>query len=240
MSENTPLHVATENGDPRKKLKALRRLRKDITRRIDKLRTVRGRDNCLRMARSLPEDLTGNKGIPMVITNDRLDLDPWALPCLNGVIDLRTGELKPGWLEDFHTKQAPVKWLGIDCPAPHFEAYINEILDGEINANYYRRVSGYAVTGWSTEPAFFVLYGYGRNGKTMLVRIKQRVLGRLVATLPAEVLLDQGKGRNAASASPDIIALHGARLAIASETDKGAKISSSRVKIGRASCRERV
>ena len=65
----------------------------------------------------------------------------------------------------------------------------------------------------------------------MLVRIKQRVLGRLVATLPAEVLLDQCKGRNAASASPDIMALHGARLAIASETDEGAKISSSRVKL---------
>ena len=44
------------------------------------------------------------------------------------------------------------------------------------------------------------------------------------------VLLDQGKNRNAAGPSPDIMSLRGLRMAFASETDEGQRFSSTRVK----------
>ena len=230
MSDARPATLSG-SSDPRKEVKFLKKLRRDIVKRIKKLRTVRGRENCLRMARTLPPHLEEGNRVPMVITTDRLDLNPWALPCLNGVVNLQTGELKPGRPEDFHTKQAPVKWSGIETPAPHFEAFVKEILDSAELAEYLRRVIGYAATGWSTEPAFFVLHGSGRNGKSVLVRTLQSVLGPLVQSLPSEALLDQGKSRNAAGPSPDILILRGCRIAVASETQEGAKIAEARVKL---------
>lgn len=204
-----------------------------ILKRVDRLRSVRGRQNCLSFA------TTCGHG-SLVVTGERLDSNPWLLPCRNGVIDLRTGRLRPGEPDDLMTKGANVDFPkdcdeylvnGTNSPCPTWEAFILEIMAGDqAKADYLARLFGYGITGLTQEHVFAVLFGHGRNGKGTLTETLQHVLGPLAAPVPAELLLDQGKVSNPAGPSPHLMALRGLRLAFCSETDQGRRFSAARVK----------
>lgn len=201
-----------------------------LRRRVNRLRSQPGRLRCLDFAKS-------NREAPLAIRGDEIDRMPWMLPVANGVIDLRTGELTPGRPEDCLLRYSPITWEGLDAPCPEWERYVTEVMgDDPEMAAFLQRVFGYGITGLSREHVFLVLYGRGRNGKSVMVEIIQKVLGvengaaALAAPIQSEMLLDQGKNRNASGPTPDIMALRGLRIAVASETDEGQKFSSSRVK----------
>lgn len=201
-----------------------------LRRRVNRLRSQAGRLRCLDFAKT-------NSEAPLAIRGDEIDRAPWMLPVANGVIDLHTGELTPGRPEDYLLRYSPIRWEGLDAPCPEWERYVTEVMgDDQEMAAFLQRVFGYGVTGLSREHVFLVLYGRGRNGKSVMVEIIQQVLGvengaaALAAPIQSEMLLDQGKNRNASGPTPDIMALRGLRIAVASETDEGQKFSSSRVK----------
>lgn len=198
--------------------------------RAFRLRTTGGRKACLEFART-------NNEIPCAIGGDEIDRNPMALPVANGVIDLRTGELRPGRPEDYLMKSSPVEWHGIDAPCPEWEKAILEMQDGDIEmVNFLRRVWGYGITGLAREHIFLVLCGKGRNGKSIMADTIREALGGnsgsdpLATPIQAEMLLDQGRNRSSSGPSPDIMSLRGVRIAFASETDEGQKFSPARVK----------
>mgnify|MGYP000457002986 CR=1 FL=1 len=192
--------------------------------RITKLRTERGRQNCLKFATTNPSKTTATTG-------DIFDQNPWLLACKNGVVDLRTGELYPGQPGDYISKASPVAYPGIEAPCPTWDKTLREIFGEETDIiSYMARLFGYAITGLSSENVLPVLWGQGRNGKTTIVEVISRILGPLAAPIQAEMLLDQGRNRSSAGPSPDIMALRGLRLAFASEADEGRKFSPSRIK----------
>lgn len=197
--------------------------------RAHKLRSQSGRMRCLDFAKT-------NLEAPLAIRGDEIDCAPWALPVANGVIDLKTGDIRDGRPDDYMMKSSPVKWEGIDAPCPTWERFVLEVMDDAPDmASFLQRLFGYGITGLSTEHVFVVFFGRGRNGKGIMTEVIQEVLGGRDATaalagpIQSEMLMDQGK-RNAAGPSPDIMALRGLRLAFASETDEGQKFSSARVK----------
>ncbi len=197
--------------------------------RAHKLRSQSGRMRCLDFAKT-------NLEAPLAIRGDEIDCDPWALPVANGVIDLKTGDMRDGRPTDYMMKSSPVRWEGIDAPCPTWERFVLEVMDDDQDmAAFLQRLFGYGITGLSTEHVFVVFFGRGRNGKGIMTEVIQEVLGGRDATaalagpIQSEMLMDQGK-RNAAGPSPDIMALRGLRLAFASETDEGQKFSSARVK----------
>ena len=208
------------NKDEVKRLEALIR---SIERRVDRLRSNRGRNNTLQFAHTCQNALA--------IKGDELDLNPWLLACKNGVIDLRTGKFRPGRQEDWITKASPIEWTGLETPAPAWEKFLLEIQsDRKDVVAYMQRLFGYAIAGLTSEHILPVLYGQGRNGKSVLVETICYVLGSLAGPIQSELLLDQGKIKSSSGPSPDIMSLRGLRIAIASETDEGRKISSAQVK----------
>ena len=53
----------------------------------------------------------------VAVTPEKFDQDPWLLNCLNGTIDLRTGEFRPHRREDLLTKICPVEFdPKAECP----------------------------------------------------------------------------------------------------------------------------
>lgn len=206
---------------------------KRIGRRIDRLRTVKGRRACLEFATTLAEGA-------LVITGEQLDANPWLLAFSNGVVDFRVGQLRDGRPNEYITKASPFPFP-VDCsdylatgnnsPCPTLEAFVLEIVgDDQEKAAYLRRALGYAITGLTREQVFLIFAGGGRNGKGVLMEILQKVLGPLAGPIPAEMLLDQGRSRSSAGPSPDIMSLRGLRIAFASETDQGRRFAASRVK----------
>jgi len=198
-------------------------LQKRVYKRVLRLRSERGRQNCLKFAAS-------NPSAPLAITGEKLDSNPWLLACANGVIDLRTGELRDGRPEDFLTRASPVEWKGIDAPCPVWERTLDEIFGGDQTlVQFLNRALGYGCTGLSTEPAIFVLHGRGRNGKTLITNTIRSVLGPLAGAVDAELLL-LSRGRSSSGAAPELLDLRGLRLAFSSEVEEGRRFSAAKIK----------
>lgn len=208
----------------KEKAKDLEDLQSKIYKRVLRLRSDRGRLNTLKFAHTNPENA-------VAVGGDEFDQDPWVLGCLNGVIDLRTGQIRPGRREDWITKVAPTEWHGLETPAPTWERFLAEIfLEDQDLIDFLGRLLGYAVTGLTVEHILPVLVGQGRNGKGTIVESLYHALGPLATAIPSELLLDQGRIRNSAGPSPDIMALRGARIAVAAESDENRRFSHSKVK----------
>lgn len=154
-----------------------------------------------------------------------LDSDPWALNCLNGTVDLRTGELRPHRAEDRITKIAPVEYDSTAI-APRFEAFVSEILGGsQAVASFAQRWFGYCATGSVREQKLVVHVGMGANGKGTLLNAVADVLGEYAGTA-APGLLTGGSERH----PTEIADLFGRRLVTAHETDDGAVLREGFVK----------
>ena len=213
---------AKADGD-KEKLTEAHIKEKKVLRRVKRLRTIRGRENCLAFSHTI------GGGIGRI--NEELNLNHWLLACKNGVIDLRTGELRPGRPDDLISKTSSVEFTGIETPAPTWDLFLRQIYQDHIPlVDYTSRVFGYGITGLIVEHFLPILWGQGRNGKGVLVETISNILGDYMAPIQSEMLLDQGHVRSSAGPSPDILGLHGLRIAFASETDAGRRFSTSKVK----------
>ena len=223
---------SVKNGE---KIKALQGLKSAILKRVYYLRSVTGRRECLHFS-------AVNTQHCLDVLGDEFDRNPWLLACKNGVIDLRTGELRPGRPSDMISKASPVEYKGVDAPAPMWEETLYQIFGGAKAGTdddrhrardmvaYVNRLFGYAITGLVKENILPILWGQGRNGKTSIIEAISRILGPLAAPIQSEMLLDQSRYRNSAGPTPDIMSLRGLRIAFGSEADEGRRFSPSRVK----------
>lgn len=199
-------------------------LKKLYTRRVERLRGMRGAKACLEWAHKI-----GDRSLAIV--GHELDQKPWLLPCRNGVIDLRTGKLTEGRPDDLLVKAIPVEWQGIDAPRPHWESFIHEIHLGDAEMiNFIRRLLGYSITGLTTEHFIACFVGEGRNGKGTMFEALREIMGELAWAIQPELILEQKNTRSSAGPSPDLISLQGRRMVIASETDENRRISGSKIK----------
>ena len=200
---------------------------KELSRKISHLRGNTGRKNVVEYARTCPD-------ASLVIDGEELDANPWLLACASGVIELKTGELRPGRPEDYLTCASPTAWQGLEAPCPTFVKFLADILGGNpALVDYMQRMLGHALIGEQREHVFLVLSGAkGQNGKGTLMKILGYVLGMgVMVPVPAEMLLDQGFVKSSSGPAPDIMSLRGRRLAYAEETDEGRRFSSSKVKM---------
>lgn len=170
---------------------------------------------------------------PLISRPDVWDTDPWLLGVANGVVDLRTGEHRPGRPGDYIQRCCPVEWKGLHEPAPLWEETLQQIIGAaEGVLPWLHKVLGYAITGQSSEPLFLMLYGErGRNGKTVLMETLKKVLGPYMGPVPAELLLDRKIPKDPDSASPTIMNMRGMRIIWASETNENRRFSTAQVKL---------
>jgi putative DNA primase/helicase len=81
----------------------------------------------------------------LVATADQWDVDPWLLNTPGGVVDLRTGIMRPHSADDYMTKITEVA-PGGDCP--RFKKFLLRISDGVTElVKYLQRMLGYSLTG---------------------------------------------------------------------------------------------
>lgn len=203
---------------------SLKETQKNIYNRVSRLRSETGRKNCRNFAAVNPQN-------PLAVSGNVFDQDPWLFACRNGVIDLRTGDLRPGRCEDWISKASPVEYTGVDTPAPVWEETLLQIFDdGAELKDYMNRLLGYGITGLKSEAVLPIMWGQYRNGKTTIVETIKSILGPLSTPVQSEMLLDQGRSQSASAASPEIMSLKGTRIAFGSESDEGRRFSTAKVK----------
>lgn len=154
------------------------------------------------------------------------DADPFLLACQNGLVDLRTGFLRPAHPKDLVSKLAGCDF-DPDAECPMFESFLETIMPDPDIRSFLQRAVGYTLTGLVDEEVFFLAYGAGQNGKSVFANIISTAMGEYVITLGAP-LITLRKHEN--EAERQMAMLPGSRLALVNETSQGEVFDSARVK----------
>jgi len=157
-------------------------------------------------------------------TIDQWDAGPWLLNTPAGVVDLRTGAMRPATREDHMTRITAVA-PGGECAL--WLSFLSRITDGDEELQrFIQRMCGYALTGVTREHALFFMYGTGANGKSVLLNTICGVIGDYARTAPIEAFVASTSEHH----PTDLAGLQGARLVTAVETEDGRRWAESKLK----------
>jgi len=170
---------------------------------------------------------SGEDGIG--IAGDEWDQNAqYMLAVKNGVVDLRTGELRAGHPSDRLRMVAPTVYDPL-AKCPRWEQFISEIMPSDEVARFLKRLLGYAITGSVSEHVFPVLWGEtGRNGKDTLIEAIHSVLGGVATPIAAKTLMAQSYQPDHDSAMLD---LRGRRLVWGSESGDRQRLDAQKIKL---------
>lgn len=164
-------------------------------------------------------------GVPVVPV--QLDNSPWLFNCLNGTIDLKTGELHSHKLFDYITKQAPVEYEP-DAECPTWTEFLSQVMDGnEQLIRFLQKASGYSLSGDISEHTLFFLHGGGANGKSTFLNTLLFLMGDYATQAEPELLLSRGNNVHPTGLAD----LQGRRLAVCNEIEAGRRMAESLVKV---------
>jgi putative DNA primase/helicase len=159
--------------------------------------------------------------------SNQWDKDAWLFnPTEPGTINLKTGLAHTYRREDYITKVAGCALDG-NCRTPIWDRFLSQITgkDSEVQA-YLQRVAGYCLTGSVREHALFFLYGTGGNGKGVFVSTLRTIWGDYATAAPIELFCETRNERHPA----DLADLRGARLVVASETERNQRWAEAKIK----------
>jgi putative DNA primase/helicase len=165
-------------------------------------------------------------GVPVEATE--LDTNPWLFNCLNGTIDLRTGQLLPHNKEDLLTIIAPVEYQP-DAQRPRWLAFLDRVTNGNTELQgYLQRAVGYSLTGDTKSQVFFFLYGLGNNGKSTFTMTIRKLMGEYGGRVNTDLFMV--KDKNIGGPKESLANLKGKRYVVASELEDGRRLAVSLIK----------
>jgi P4 family phage/plasmid primase-like protien len=146
----------------------------------------------------------------IAVDPDRLDNQPGLLNALNGVIDLRTGELHPHDPSLLFTKVANAEYHP-DARHPDVDAALEALPPG--TRAFVQTLFGCAATGEASEDVAGLFDGPGANGKTTLLHGVRSALGDYARPIARELILRTGREEHPTAYAE----LHQLRLAFLEE-----------------------
>lgn len=157
-------------------------------------------------------------------SSDDFDTDMWLLNTPSGVVDLRTGAMRPHQPDDLVTKVTAVAPTG---KCPRWLRFLLQITRGDKTlVRFLQRFIGYSLTGITREHAFAFLWGPGGNGKSVLLDTIAAMLGDYAATAMADVFTMTHSEQH----PTHLAKLRGARFVTVTETEEGRRWAESRIK----------
>lgn len=160
------------------------------------------------------------------------DPDPWDLNTPAGIVDLRTGAIRPHDPAALCTRCTAVAPAG-DAERPRFDRFLAEVFaplseaDRAETIRFVQASLGYCLTGDTAIHALYFWYGSGRNGKNTLGDLVRHCAGDYARKIPSNVLMASRFGERHPT---EIAQLRGVRLAVSSEIEAGAYWDESRIK----------
>ena len=167
---------------------------------------------------------------PFWVDDEKFDADPNIFGVGNGDINLTTGEfLRPDSTRCVATFTDICYDVGARCP--RWEKALLDCFEGDHKkVAYIQRICGYAMLGKPRLDALFIFVGGGQNGKTTVLNVIKRIFGQHGDTMSLDTLFDAGSTNRGGGTRGDLVKLKGKRLASASESNDGAKLTGATLK----------
>ncbi len=173
-------------------------------------------DACISLARDIR---------PIADDGENWDRGRWLLGAGNGVLDLKTGAMRPGRPEDRITMTTGVDF-DANARCPRWEQFLAEVFGDADFVEWLQRALGYSITGDTSEQCVFIGYGVGGNGKGVFNGTLNHVLSDYAYTAPFSTFeLYQRAG-----IPNDLAALESKRFVSSSETNDNTRLNEARIK----------
>lgn len=162
------------------------------------------------------------------ISNEKLNKNPFLFNMQNGILDLKNDTLHQHDQQFLLTQIAPVTYEA-DTGCPMWLSFLNKIFNNnESLIEFIQRALGYSLSGSTTERCIFILYGSGKNGKTVFIEtISRIIMGEYAKKTSSETFMKQNNGNMIRN---DLARLQGARFVYASEGNESRRLDEGMVK----------
>lgn len=153
---------------------------------------------------------------------------PHHLP-INGCnkIDLRTGKLSPLSKKDMFTFACPVKYTK-ERPEELMKMLQSIACEKEDDLQYIQKMLGYGLTGHIDSRVYFILFGKGCNGKTVLLNLMSKILVDQYQAVSKCVFINNNTGKTGGS---EVLQLKDCRMATFSETNANDELNEAIIKM---------
>lgn len=170
------------------------------------------------------------KGIPAAPD----DFDRYAdyLNCLNGIVNLKNGELIPHDQNFMMSKICNSEYDITHTPPKMWLKFLDDITSGDKQLiDYIQKSVGYSLSGSNEEQCAYFLYGNGNNGKSTFLATIADLLGDYCSNAQPETLMLQGRvGSLGGGANSDIARLKSSRLVTIDENNQDMKLNEGLLK----------
>lgn len=164
----------------------------------------------------------------IVVTLEDFDHDPWSLNVANGIVDLKTGELRDHDPAEMHSKITRASlpdrpWMEA---APEWRRFIEQVLPDRDVRDYVQALVGYTAAGDVGENVLPFPYGSGANGKSVFLGALRHVLGDYATEAAPDLLV----ARRERGIPTDVADLRGYRLVTTTEVEGGNRMATDLMK----------
>ena len=109
---------------------------------------------------------------------EEFDKDWHKIACLNGILNLVTGELETPNKTDINTICIPIEYNPDPPYSPRIDQFMKELCDGDtIKMQFLYQVAGYCLLKKNMFEKFFIMKGEGGTGKSTYSNLLNRLVG---------------------------------------------------------------
>ena len=159
-----------------------------------------------------------------------LDANPYLICFKNGVVDFKQKVFRRGQPEDHMTKCTNIDYIHDvfenDKHKPiiaEIEDFMHKLFPTTDLPRYMWEHLASTLVGVSPDQTWNIYIGEGQNGKSVLVKLMEYVLGEYKGTVPLSLLTD--RRTKIGGTSPEVIGLQGLRYAVMQEPTKGERVN---------------
>jgi len=161
---------------------------------------------------------------------NKLDTNVYLLCFKNGVIDFKEKCFRAGRPEDTVSMCTNINYKPLDYnndkdkeTVELCKDFLRKLFPEEELYKYMYDHLASTLIGTSTNQTFNMYIGAGRNGKSVLVSLMQKVLGEYQCTVPS-TMITEGRAK-VGGLSPEVVQLKGKRYGVIQEPSPGEKIN---------------
>lgn len=171
--------------------------------------------------------LTKNEG-KMRLTAEDFDAVPHELACRNGMIDLRTGDIRPFRRDDLFTRNTGIVY-DPSFALPQWEQFLTTSTQGDDEMiEYLQMAAGYTLTGSVAEECFFIISGPRQSGKSTFMSGLESAMGTYADVSSADTFMKKwGQGE---APREEVVKFVGARLISTEEIPEGERFNDAFIK----------